>query len=300
MRITIRLAVTFLGIFLFCDKIFAQNRPPPKWEISVPDAVDLSGSERIEKLATSLGPVNLRWARSSESLFGRTPVRAVVEAINAVARTVKGSGWPSRVQTLNIPWSVIFMQEKDVAGQMPSFLLNDCHPGWFTPPGNIYIVAERVAAGCGRSGSTTSVADGILASIMVHEMGHAVEYYILGQAFGGERMRAEGFATWFERFAGKNTSLYSLSELTERHQSAARVSVEQSPQIWMFQGSATDYARASYAIESIVRLRGVSGLMEVYDQIIKDRSDLASAVNKELNWSRGKYDEEIVKTIKSR
>jgi hypothetical protein len=291
--------ILFLAILL-CYRVSAQNTIPEKWYIANPDAVELSGNERVENLSTSLGTVNLRWPRASETLFGRTPARAVTEAVNAVARTVKGGGWPTKVQTLNIDWSVIFMQEKDVASQMPPYLLNDCHPGWFTPPGNIYIVAERVAAGCGRQRSSTSVADGVLASVMVHEMGHALEYYILGPAFGGDRMRAEGFASWFERYAGRNTSMYNAREIANRHQEAAKVSLQESPNVWTFRGSALDYARASYAIEAVVRVRGISGLMEVYKRIRERRVELATAVKDEMSWSSIKYNEEIARAINSR
>lgn len=295
-----RIAPVFLLTILICSPVLAQNTIPDKWTIANADAVEISGNERLEILSTSLGTVNLRWARASETLFGRTPVRAVAEAINAVARTVKGGGWTTKVQTLNVSWSVVFMQEKDVAAQMPPYLLNDCHPGWFTPPGNIYIVAERVAGGCGRGKSTTAVADGVLATVMVHEMGHALEYYILGPAFGGDRMRAEGFASWFERYAGRNTSLYSAREVSERHQSAAKASLQAAPNVWTFQGSALDYARASYAIEAVVRVRGISGLMEVYKQIRERRIDLATAVRTEMSWSALKYNEEIARAINSR
>jgi hypothetical protein len=126
----------------------------------------------------------------------------MADAARTIARIISKPAFPAEVRRLKFDWQVIFMDGKLPETQIPEVLARSCHPGWMTPPANIYIVAQRVAGDCGGGQEQVPrVADSTLAAVLVHEIAHAIEYHLLGPAFGGDRMRAEGFATWFTDYA---------------------------------------------------------------------------------------------------
>ena len=95
-----------------------------------------------------------------------------------------------------------------------------------TPPANIYVVAQRVVAGCGGSKKVkTSVADSELAEVLLHEMGHSIEYQLLAQGIGRERARSEGFATWFEQYASEKSAIIKSGSVKKEHFDLAKASV---------------------------------------------------------------------------
>jgi len=175
--------------------------------MAAPQEIKLTGTTRAESMVSPVGKIDLRWPRSTEQLFGKTPQRAMSDAAAAVSRALKQAGFPSAIQNLHIDWNVVFMDENVPETQIPLYLISNCHPAWMTPVANLYVVGQRVAAGCGGGKSPGSaVADSQLAQVLIHEMGHGVEYQILKGAFGGDRMRAEGFACWFEQYASDFSS----------------------------------------------------------------------------------------------
>ena len=166
----------------------------------------------------------------------------------------------------------MFLDENLPESQIPMQLVERCHPGWMTPPNNIYIAAQRVAEGChGMPSKSSSVADSELAEVIIHELGHVVDYNLLKESFGSSRMRAEGFATWFEIHAARYSSLVSESQLRERTYRLARRSLRESPQMYQFRGSAEDYARASMYFTAIENRRGVQGIIDVYKHMKEEK-----------------------------
>ena len=259
-----------------------------------PDEIELNGTVRKVQFSTSLGNINLRWPRKIESIFGRTPERALIEAANTVSKTLKQSSFPPELKKLNLEWNVVFMDENMPEQQIPHNLLTNCHPGWMTAPANIYIVAQRAARGCSSNAKpSSSVSDARLTEILLHEMGHSVEYRLMGRIGGSEKMRSEGFATWFETYAAKYSALASYSKLLQENKTLAKRAIEASPDKFNFNGSAEDYARASMYFHVVVAKRGVSGLMDVYELMKKDNLDIVTAIKQKMVWSDKKLSEEI-------
>jgi hypothetical protein len=267
-----------------------QNKENPY--LAKPQEIQLSGNIRRELLNSSVGPIHLRWPRKIEGLFGRTPLRAMTDASQTVSKALKRSSVPGVLQKLNLDWQVIFLDADLPETQIPAYLISNCHPGWMTPPANIYIVGQRVAGGCGGLGTTAGVADSKLTEVLVHEMGHAVEYALLeGMENPPERMRKEGFATWFESYAADFSSLMNRREIDLKLKEAAKSSIRSNPS-FNFQGSGEDYARAAIYFRVVEHKRGVQRVFELYDIVGKGRP-LIPAILESLNWNEQMLDKEL-------
>ncbi len=267
--------------------------------LATPDQIDLKGNIREENITSPLGKISLRWPRSAEEYFGRTPLRATIEAARAVSRAIKRGAVPSEVQRLNLDWKIVYMDAAVPTNQVPSQLVSNCHPGWMTPPANIYVVAQRVAGGCFGQKSTASVADNELSEVLVHEMGHAVEYYLLKGKSGGDRQRAEGFATWFEQYAARSSSLLSAGSIKSKQISLAKESFRRSPDTFSFSGDAFDYARASMYFYAIEDKFGLEALMSVYKNMSETGIPFEQAAEETLAISGQALDHEVRKFVQS-
>lgn len=270
-------------------KCFPKKENP---YLAKPQEIQLSGNVRRELLNTPVGSVNLRWPRKIEGLFGRTPLRATTDASQTVSKALRRGAVPSELQRLNLEWQVIFLDADLPETQIPAYLISNCHPGWMTPPANIYIVGQRVAGGCGGASTTAGVADSKLTEVLVHEMGHAIEYALLeGKQNPMERMRKEGFATWFESYAADYSSLMNRREIDNKLKEAAKSSIQSNPN-FNFQGSGEDYARAAIYFRVIEHKRGVQRVFELYDKIGKGRP-LIPAIEESLGWNEQVLDKEV-------
>ena len=266
--------------------------------LAAPAEIQLEGTVRRDTISTPLGRIEARWARSSESFFGRTPARAIADAAQAAQKALLKGGFSERVRNLSLPWQIVIMDENVPETQIPSYLVSNCHPAWMTPPANIYVVAQRVVEGCGmRKGLTSREADSELAPILIHEIGHVIEFVLLEGRGGNERMRAEGFASWFEQYASDFSTVVSRGTTKARYAQLATASFRQSPDIFTFQGSAEDYARASLFFHAVVRTRGIGSLMKVYDRIRQENVGLVPAILAEMGWSEKKLHEELLESV---
>lgn len=269
-------------------------------DLAAPEAFELDGAIRRVDMPSSIGRIRLRWPRSVEALFGRTPERAMAEAARAVSRAVKAVGFPPIVSNLDLDWQVVFMDEARPDGQIPAALVSNCHPGWMTPPANIYIVADRVAAGCGGSApAATTVADSALARVLIHEIGHAVEYRLLLEQFGRSRMRAEGFATWFTGHAADFSPLLERGAVERENLALARVALAEGGITGPFRGGADDYARAGAIFAAIVARRGVRGIIDVYAVMRKNDLDLFAGIESRLGWDASHLSDEVGRVVAS-
>ncbi len=268
--------------------------------LAKPSDITLKGSVRTEVLNTSLGKVNLRWPRALEVSFGRTPSRAMADASRTVSRALKASVFPSRLQSISQEWQVVFIGKELEAGEIPRELISNCHPGWMTPPANIYIVGDRIAAGCSSNAQRKSelLADSDLTGVVVHELGHAIEAILLTQGFQGDRMRAEGFATWFESYASNFSSYLNQRAIRKRNAELAERSFLTNPDDFLFQGSAFDYARASLYFSAIEEKYGLSGIIRLYNRMEKTGGKLMPAIMEEFHWSDKDLNGEVLKAIK--
>jgi hypothetical protein len=260
-----------------------------------PNEIGLRGTVRSEDMASSMGRVRLRWPRQVETLFGKTPQRAVADAARTVSHVLKTASFPTKLQTLNLDWDVVFMDEDAGRQQTPGSLVSNCHPAWMTPPANLYVVAPRVAAGCG-GGATpgSAVTDPELAHVLIHEMGHAVEFALLRQP-DSDHMRAEGFATWFESYASDFSSIIAHGSVRNRYHDWARESFKKNAGWFKFGGTIEDYGRAEVLFEAISARRGVGGVMEVYRNMNERGVTFAEAVRMVTGWDLDKWNAEAAK-----
>lgn len=261
-----------------------------KGELAAPEDIKLDGNVRKVSLATSLGRMELRWPRKVELLFGRTPERALQDAASAVNRMLQ-RGFPAVFRD-NPDWQVVFMDEDLPESQIPQYLVSNCHPAWMTPPANIYVVAQRVAAGCTGEKVRPNVADGELATVLIHEIGHAVEFQLTGGVDSSDRSRAEGFASWFESVGTDYSSEAQKGLTRSRYIKAAKLNF--SPErAQMFGGGFEDYAVASMQFFAIVSRRGIPGLVRVYNKMSSAQVPFASALKSELGWNNKQLASEI-------
>lgn len=251
-----------------------------------PSEVDLKGNLRKELISTALGRVTLRWPRSVETIFGRSPINAMTDAMNAASRALKSTSFDPSIQSMFIDWDVVFMDENLPSYQIPQELVSNCHPGWMTPPGNIFIVAQRAAKQCSGGEVSKSEADARLAQVLIHEVGHAVEAKLLmTHPAPFDRMRAEGFASWFEQYATDYSGLIGRGKVRREYMEVARQVFAQTKSPYVqFQGRYEDYARASTLFGGIAESKSVRDLMKVYQVLGKFQGDLYAAVGQTVGW----------------
>ena len=265
--------------------------------LAQPDEIDLKGNIRREDISTSLGRVKLRWPRSVEAMFGRTPLRAVTDAARTVSRATRTAAFPAHIQNLQLEWKIVFMDENLPETQIPHYLIQNCHPGWMTPPANIYIVAQRIAENCGTTRKRASVADSDLTEVLIHEMGHVLEFNLLGNSFGSDRFRAEGFATWFEVHAAKYSSIVNESKLKRRTKLNAQFFYKtygDNLTQETFRGGAPSYARAAMYFWTIADQKGLRTLFELYGLMAQGKN-LFTATEDRLGWNKRKLEAEVKK-----
>ena len=269
--------------------------------LALPSEIELKGNIRREEFKTELGLVQMRGPRTVERDFGRTPSRAVQESMRATARVLKRASVPLRLRDLNVKWNFIFLDENLPETQIPNYLINNCHPGWMTPPANIYIVGKRVAKGCEKSSSSnTSVADERLIEILLHEIGHVVEYYLLPienrpLVNQHRRTQSEGFASWYEILASKETSLLKHERQVKKKIDFVKMRYD-NEFVFMY-GDAVDYSRASLYFLALERRLGTQSIFEVYDVMYKEKVDMFTAIHKRYNWKKDRLEAEVKKLV---
>ncbi len=281
----------------FLSTAVCEQKSMPQQVMADPQDLDLEGNLRTESISTSLGRMELRWPREVEKLFGRTPVRALADAARTAKMFVNLSGFRPEIRSIDLDWQVVFMSEKLPTAQIPQYLVDNCHPGWMLPPAKIYIVAERIVNGCGgKTFKPGYVADADLMKVLLHEMGHVVEFQLLGQKQNQQRSWAEGFASWFEQESAEYSPAIPKGEVRRFYQDLAIKSIYYSPNNFVFEGSAGDYARASMYYQAIVNRGSLAHLMDIYDYQ-KEGQSFFTAINNRMSWSEQRLEQEIRKYL---
>lgn len=295
-KFCINIQIWLCLLYLLSLNAFADPSGTQRDYLAKPGEIELSGNVRREIINSPLGSISVRWPRKTESLFGRTPLKALSDAAQTVSKALSRGSVPTELQRLNLPWQVVFLDEDLPELQIPAYLISNCHPGWMTAPANIYIVAQRVAGGCQSTRVGQGVADAELTEVLIHEMGHAVEHALLGQNFGNDRMRAEGFATWFANYASQFSSLLNRRVGDEKLKAAAKLAIQQSPN-FVFQGSYLDYQRAASFFRVIEDRKGATEVFAVEQLIAKTGSALMTAIEKRTSWNTQALDHEVRKYL---
>lgn len=274
---------------------------PEQAGMTKPSEVELSGNIRRELSSTSVGQVELRWPRSVELLFGRTPQRALAEAARAVSRAVKRGGFPSNIEGLNLKWEIVFFDKDLPVKQLPMSAITGCHPGWMFPPAFVYVAADALVSGCSGKSKSHKVADTELARVLIHEMGHAVENQLLGGRMGSDRQRAEGFASWFEQYASEFAPVIPSGSTRRLYESLARRARDaRGSNFFTFTGSAEDYAQAAMYFSAIEKRFGVRGVMELYKIMSQSGGGVVPAISERYHWNEKRLGSEIDRILNSR
>ena len=249
--------------------------------------VEIRGASRSDSFSTPLGTMDVRWPRSAEKCLGRSPTRAISEAATAVNRALRNARFNESIKRERRDWSLVFIDRASAVSQFPMALSLGGHPGFMVPPNQIYMVVDYISPNCAASGDV----DALLTQVLLHEMGHVLEFALLSGKGGDDRKRAEGFAAWFEGYSSKFSSTIPKGSVQARYRSLMRSQGGVgSP---AFEGSGEDYAIASLEFEAIVSRKGVSGLMSVYETMAQDRCSFYEALNKRFGWDRKDLQHEV-------
>jgi hypothetical protein len=262
-----------------------------------PQSLKLSGLERQSSFNSALGPINLRWTRESERLFGKTPERAVIEASKIAAKALRQSSLAASLKFTNINWNIVFLSKDLPAQQIPSYLEKGCHPGWMKPPANIYISSEKVAGICNGSLAThKDIADEELERVILHELAHALEFKMASN-LPFDRFRSEGFASWFEVFAAKQSGVIGSEQLLRSQKNGALAKLASNQQAFM--GSFEDYALAACIFHVFLEGSTLSDLTRLYQTISHKRLPLIAAIKEVNSWSDKELDQRLLKFLRS-
>jgi hypothetical protein len=261
-----------------------DNEPIPK-----AGEIKLGPGAKSAAFVTDIGPVEVRWHKREERCFGKSPARAVADAAKAVNKAIKQARFPMDVKTARRKWSLVFVDKERAMKTFPARIVSGNHPGFMVPPDQIYLITDYIAPACGEEGGA-EIADAELTRILLHEMGHAIEFVILeenGKHFYGNRERAEGFASWFEIYSSSFSGVIPEGSAQAMYQRAAR-----SSQGGEFDGTLAGYGKAAMKFDAIVRVKGISGLMAIYATMRQENVDFATAMERTIRWSPKALDRE--------
>jgi hypothetical protein len=269
-----------------CKEIQAGHIAPPQELYVGKDA-------RTASFSTDVGPMNVRWSRSVEKCFKSPPSRAVGEAAQALNRALKSGRFTSDVKFSGREWSLAFIDKSLAFSQFPIALSQGGHPGFMIPPNRIYLVTDYIAPDC----SSGELADAVLTQVLLHEMGHVIEYLLLGERNENfDRQRAEGFASWFEQYSADFAGAIPRDSVRKQYQALALATSPLAGR--SFSGSAGDYARAALPFHAIVDRKGISGLMRVYQSMRDDRLPFYDAVERGVAWNRSALERQAQELLK--
>lgn len=279
-----------------------QQPPVPSTNLVLPDKMQLSGGERREEISTDIGKIELRWERSIERFFVRTPERAVSEVARIVRRVLSSGIFPPSFSNFSLQWNIVFFDEHIPSGQIPLTILNGCHPGWMVGHGeraDIYIRARALASGCdGSDKKDNSIAEVALIQVLLHEFGHGIEHYLLDNAIPHDRLRSEGFATWFEQYASSYSSDLNKKDILKRLKELSRYKIKNSPELSHFDGTAADYAYAAMVFLAIEERFGIRRMLELYQVMRRQNLPFLAAIQSRYDWNAERVMSEVDKLIK--
>ena len=261
----------------FRTQAVCQDKQPQ----TIPSAADVSlrGGERDESFVTDIGRMDVRWPRNIERCFSKNPSRAIAEAASAANRAVKSGRFGAALKYGKRDWSLVFIDRASAVSQFPMALSLGGHPGFMVPPNQIYIVTDYISPQCTPEGD----ADARLIQVLLHEMGHVLEYTLLGSSnVPSDRKRAEGFAAWFEGYSSRYAS--AIPPGTVKNFYRGMVRDQSSVGDGSFSGSGEDYAIASLEFEAVVARKGVAGLMDVYAKMTEENCSFYEALSKKFGW----------------
>jgi hypothetical protein len=165
-----------------------------------------------------------------------------------------------------------------------------CHPGWITPPANIYLSIDFITTQCkgpNESKLSPTETQTIVRSTLYHEFGHALEFQLLGESglALAERYHSEGFAVWFEHEVLSIAGPDSEAKLIENK---ARNFFQVNWNPYSFDGSSTDYFRA-YAFISAILDRYPAKIGRVYEYMSLNNVNFETSLKIVLDVDRERW-----------
>jgi hypothetical protein len=186
-------------------------------------------------------------------------------------------------------WDIVLTDKAHAIRQVPRSIIIGKHPGFMLPPNKVYIVSDFISPVC----NEVPIQDELLLQVLLHEMGHVIEYILLGEpSTMNNRERGEGFATWFESYSSEFSK--SVDETRVRSSLLRlRLHAESADSEVAFNGSAMDYARASMPFFLVVSKKGTGGIARLYQEIRQNQVSSHQAIRKIFGWSASAYRKQL-------
>jgi hypothetical protein len=255
-------------------------------EVIAPHSMDVGRLAREVSFGTSLGTMHVRWARDLERCYRATPSKAIAEAARTVRQALRVSKLYSEVGQKHRTWDFVLTDRLHALSQVPTDIIRGRHPGFMLPPNRVYILSDFIAQNC----QENPISDRLLAQVLLHEMGHVVEYILLGEpASMSNRERGEGFATWFEHYASEFSKTIGKDRVSENLRKLGTQNQVAQVRKGSFNGTALDYARAAMPFFLLVSKKGTGGVARLYRDARIKQIPLHEAVRNVFGWSDATY-----------
>jgi hypothetical protein len=163
---------------------------------------------------------------------------------------------------------------------------DNCHPGWMTAPSNIYIVTSRVVSRCSDTRFNKVRADIELTRVLLHEMGHVVDFYLAEKKFGLERSRSEGFASFFEQISADKSKIVPAGSVTAEYMEAAKFGISKGFWSEPFGGTFIDYAIHSTFFRAVYAQGALRKIFEIYKVYKSNTLSFKETLLQESYWTK--------------
>lgn len=254
---------------------FADSLPSP-------EEVQIGNLTRSADFVSELGDIEMRWPREIERCFGQVPNRAMADALTLARRVLLRFPFPKEVKNSQASWNIVFTDEKSAESQFPGNVIMGRHPGFMLPPNKIYIIADFISPDCDLKKAEVDL---LLRRVLVHEIGHVIEFTMLGEEFGKERARAEGFASWFELEALRGMSKKAGEEIEQDFLKQARAEYSKKgfdPR--KFSGTSGGYALWAMYFQALVERKGFGALARGYKTAKETGKPLFEVIERESGF----------------
>lgn len=237
-------------------------------------------------VSSPLGRITLFSSRTLEPHVASDPARIIVSAFGHAQRILQSNDFPSFLSAAEYDWQ-IFVESTRLRDFLKGTLSSArCHAAWMGPPANIFIAADRLASNCGTFYRSAEEVAEDLHEIMVHEIGHALEFQLMGRGFGRrQRWHSEGFASWFESLSDGSSNTFTHAEMFRKAQKSFNAD-------WRpvhFKGSKADYVRSFAMIAALAERNSIPVLLKVYEVMDKQNCSFDQAVEQTVGWDMERW-----------
>ena len=264
-------------------------------DISELGRVKLTSGQKVNHLESPLGSVAVFSLASLSKHIGPRSESVIAEAFSRAREIMRTRRFPHQLQDAQYKWQ-IFIKERGARRSEGALSSERCHAAWMGPPANIFLSPETLASDCGRARKSSVEISEQLESVLVHEIGHVIEFKLMGRGFARrQRWHSEGFASWFEAYSG--------GDLVESLRKEAIADAKRHFRSdWMpidFRGTSADYSRSFAMIATIAERSSVSDLLRVYRNMDLEKCRFDEAVQNVLGWDLRRWSLETKSFLES-